>query len=168
MISAILSKKNLNPIVTELFIRERKLNISLALITQSYFTVPKNIRLNSADYFVVTIPNKKELQEIAFNRSSDIDFQDFMNLYKKSTVEPYSFLVIVKTVPSDIFLSFRENLLETILVNTAINDKIRDEKLQYDINREAAEISTLLSGKVDKHEHLTGGEELPFDQSRII
>ena len=117
MISAILSKKNLNPIVTELFIRERKLNISLALITQSYFTVPKNIRLNSADYFVVTIPNKKELQEIAFNRSSDIDFQDFMNLYKKSTVEPYSFLVIVKTVPSDIFLSFRENLLETILVN---------------------------------------------------
>ena len=114
------------------------------------------------------IPNKKELQEIAFNRSSDIDFQDFMNLYKKSTVEPYSFLVIVKTVPSDIFLSFRENLLETILVNMAINDKIRDEKLQYDINREAAEISTLLSGKVDKHEHLTGGEELPFDQSRII
>ena len=109
--------KNLNPIVTELSIRERKLNISLALITQSYFTVPKNIRLNSADYFVVTIPNKKELQEIAFNRSSDIDFQDFMNLYKKSTVEPYSFLVIVKTVPSDIFLSFRENLLETILVN---------------------------------------------------
>ena len=162
MISAILSKKNLNPIVTELFIRERKLNISLALITQSYFTVPKNIRLNSAYYFVVTIPNKKELQEIAFNRSSDIDFQDF--IYKK----PYSFLVIVKTVPSDIFLSFRENLLETILVNMAINDKIRDEKLQYDINREAAEILTLLSGKVDKHEHLTGGEELPFDQSRII
>ena len=117
MISDILSNKNLNPIVTELSIRERKLNISLALITQSYFTVPKNIRLNSADYFVVTIPNKKELQEIAFNRSSDIDFQDFMNLYKKSTVEPYSFLVIVKTVPSDIFLSFRENLLETILVN---------------------------------------------------
>ena len=117
MISDILSNKNLNPIVTELSIRERKLNISLALITQSYFTVPKNIRLNSADYFVVTIPNKTELQEIAFNRSSDIDFQDFMNLYKKSTVEPYSFLVIVKTVPSDIFLSFRENLLETILVN---------------------------------------------------
>ena len=117
MISDILSNKNLNPIVTELSIRERKLNISLALITQSYFTVPKNIRLNSADYFVVTIPNKKELQEIAFNRSSDIDFQDFMNLCKKSTVEPYSFLVIVKTLPSDIFLSFRENLLETILVN---------------------------------------------------
>ena len=111
MISDILSNKNLNPIVTELSIRERKLNISLALITQSYFTVPKNIRLNSADYFVVTIPNKTELQEIAFNRSSDIDFQDF--IYKK----PYSFLVIVKTVPSDIFLSFRENLLETILVN---------------------------------------------------
>ena len=50
----------------------------------------------------------------------------------------------------------------------AINDKIRDEKLQYDINREAAEISALLSGKVDKHEYFTGGEVLPFDQSRII
>ena len=110
MISDILSNKNLNPIVTELSIRERKLNISLALITQSYFTVPKNIRLNSADYFVVTIPNKKELQEIAFNRSSDIDFQDFMNLYKKSTVEPYSFLVIVKTLPSDKRESFRKNI----------------------------------------------------------
>ena len=117
MISDMLSNKNLNLIVTELFIRGRKLNISLALIAQSYFTVPKNIRLNSAHYFVMTIPNKKELQEIAFNRSSDIDFQAFMNLYKKSTVEPYYFLVIVKTFPSDNFLSFRENLLETILVN---------------------------------------------------
>ena len=49
-----------------------------------------------------------------------------------------------------------------------IDDKIRDKKLQYDINREAAKISALLSGKIDKYEFLTGEEILPFDQSRII
>ena len=79
-----LSNKKLNPIVTELFITGRKLNFSLVLITQSYFAVPKNIRLSSTHYFVMKIPNKRELQQIAFSHSSDIDFQDFMNLYKKS------------------------------------------------------------------------------------
>ena len=77
-----LSNKKLNPVVTELFIRGRKLNISLVFITQSYFVVPKNIRLNSTNCFIMKIPNKQELPEIAFNHSSDIDFQDFMNLYK--------------------------------------------------------------------------------------
>ena len=83
MIADMLSNKKLNPIVTELFIRGRKLNISLVFITQSYFAVPKNIRLNSTNYFIMKIPNKQELQQIAFNHSSDIDFKDFMNLYKK-------------------------------------------------------------------------------------
>ena len=75
------ANKKLNPIVTELFIKGRKLNISLVFITQSYFAVPKNIRLNSTHYFIMKIPNKQELQQIAFNHSSDIEFQDFMNLY---------------------------------------------------------------------------------------
>ena len=114
VIADILSNKKLNPIVTELFIRGRKLNISLVFITQSYFAVPKNLRLNSTHYFVMKIPNKRELQQIAFNHSSDIDFQDFMNLYKKSTAEPYSFLVIDTTLPSDNSLRFRKNILETI------------------------------------------------------
>ena len=114
MIADMLSNKKLNPIVTELFIRGRKLNISLVFITQSYFAVPKNIRLNSTHYFVMKIPNKRELQQIAFNHSSDLDFQDFMNLYKKSTAEPYSFLVIDTTLPSDNSLRFRKNLLEAI------------------------------------------------------
>ena len=74
MTADMLINKKLNPIVTELFIRERKSNISLIFITQSYFTVPKNIRLNSTHYFVMKIPSKKELQQIAFNHSSDIDF----------------------------------------------------------------------------------------------
>ena len=89
MIADMLSNKKLNPIVTELFIRGRKLNISLVFITQSYFTVPKNNRLNSTHYFLMKIPNKREPQQVAFNHSSDIDFQDLINLYKKCTAEPF-------------------------------------------------------------------------------
>ena len=114
MISDMLSNKKLNPVETELFIRGRKLSISLVFITQSYFAVPKDIRLNCKHYFIIKIPNKQELQQTAFNHSSDIDFQDFMNLYKKSTAKPYSFLVFDTTLPSDNFLCFRKNLLETI------------------------------------------------------
>ena len=89
MIADILSNKKRNLIVTELFIRGRKLKISLVFITQSYFTVPKNIRLNSTYYFNIKISNTRELQQIAFNHSSDIDFKDFMNLYKNCTANPY-------------------------------------------------------------------------------
>ena len=114
LIADMLSNKKLNPIVTELFIRGRKLNISLVFITQSYFAVPKNIRLNSTHYFVMKIPNKRRLPQIAFNKSSDVDFQDFLNLYKKCTEKPYSFLVIDTTLASDNSLRFRKNLLERI------------------------------------------------------
>ena len=75
MIADMLSNKNLNPTVTELFIRGRKLNIYLVFVTQSYFAVPKNIRLNSTRYFVMKILNKRELQQITFNHSSDTDFR---------------------------------------------------------------------------------------------
>ena len=78
-----LSNKKLNPVVIELFIRGRTVNIYLVLITQYYFGAPKNIGLNSTYYFVMKIPNKRELQEIAFNHSPDNGFQDFMNFYKK-------------------------------------------------------------------------------------
>ena len=74
MIADMLSNKKLHPIVSELFIRGRKLNISLVFTKQSYFAVPKNIRLYSTHYFVMKIPSKRELQQIAFNHSSDIDF----------------------------------------------------------------------------------------------
>ena len=113
-IADMLSNKKLNPIVTELFIRGRKLNISLVFITQSYFAAPKNIRLNSTHYFVMKIPNKRELQQIAFDHSSDIDFQDFMNLQKKCTAEPYFFLVTDTILSSDNSLCFGKNLLERI------------------------------------------------------
>ena len=58
------NNKKLNPIVTELFIRGRKLNSSLAFITQSYFSVPKNIRLTSMLYFIIKFRKKRELQQI--------------------------------------------------------------------------------------------------------
>ena len=62
-----ISNKKLNPIVTELFIRGRKLNILLVFVTQSYFKVPKDIKLNSTHYFIIKILNKRELQQIAIN-----------------------------------------------------------------------------------------------------
>ena len=71
-----LSNKTLNPIVEGLFFRDSKLNISLAFITHFYFAVPKNIILNCTHYFIMKIPNKEELHQIAFNHSSDIDFKD--------------------------------------------------------------------------------------------
>ena len=130
MIADIPSNKKLNPIVTELYIRGRKLNISLVFITQSYFAVPINIRLNSTHYFVVKIPNKRELRKISSNHLSDIDFQYFMNLYKKCVEKPYSSLVIDTTLPSDNSSHFRKNLAETMqkLIMTT-DDKIKNEKL---------------------------------------
>ena len=100
--------KNLicNLIVTELFLRGKKLNIYLVFITQSYFSVPKNIRLNSTHYFVMKIRNKEELQQIAFNHASDIDL---MNLYQKCTEKP-SFLVVDTTIASYNSSRFRKNL----------------------------------------------------------
>ena len=74
MIADMINNNKLNPIVTELFIRGRKLNISIVFITQSYFKVPKDVRLNSTHFFIMKIPNKRELQQIALNHSSDIDF----------------------------------------------------------------------------------------------
>ena len=111
MIADMINNNKLNPIVTELFIRGRKLNISIVFITQSYFKVPKDVRLNSTHFFIMKIPNKRELQQIALNHSSDIDFKDFMNIYQKYTKEPYSFLVNYTTLPSDDPLRFRKNLL---------------------------------------------------------
>ena len=98
--------------MTELFIRGRKSNISIDLITQSCFEVSKDVRLNSTHDFILKIPNKRELQQIALNHSSDIGFKDFRKIYKKCTVEKYSCLVSNTTLPSDNPLKFRKNLLE--------------------------------------------------------
>ena len=85
LIADMINNKKLNPIVTELFIRDRKINISIVFITQSYFKMPKDVRLNSTHFFIMKIPNKREPRQIATNQSLDIDFKDFIKIYKKCT-----------------------------------------------------------------------------------
>ena len=110
MIPDLINNKKLNSMITELFIRGRKLNISLVLITQSYFKVSKDVRLNSTDFFIMKISNKRELQQIALNHSSDISTKDFIKTYKKYTTKPYSFLANDATLASDNLLRFRKNI----------------------------------------------------------
>ena len=112
LIADTINNKRLNPVVTELFIRGRKLNISIVLITKSYFKVPKEVTVNTKQFFIIKVSNKRELQQIALNHSSDIDFKDFMKIYKKYTTESYSFLVNDTTLPSDDPFRFRKNLLK--------------------------------------------------------
>ena len=112
MIADIINNKKINSIVTELSIRGRKFDISIAFITQSYFKVPKDVRLNSTYFFVMKIQNQRELQQIASNHSSDIDFKEFIKIYKKCTAERYSFLVNDTTLLSNYPLRLRKNLLK--------------------------------------------------------
>ena len=111
------------------------------------------------------IPNKRELQQIALNHSSDIDFNNFIKIYKKCTAKPYSFLVNDTTLPSDDQKGSFRIIYNKIMT---IENQIKHEKLQHDINREAAKISALSSGKIDKYEYLTGEEILPSNQQKII
>ena len=110
MISDMIHNKKLNSIVPELFIRGRKLSISLVFITQLYFKVPKDVRLISSHFFIAKVPNKRELQQVGINHSSDINTKDFANIYRKYTDEPYSFLVNDTKFASNIPLRFRKNL----------------------------------------------------------
>ena len=91
MIADMINNKKLNSIITELFIRSRNLNISLIFITQSYFKVPKDVRLNTTHFFIMKIPNKRELQQIAINHSSDINTTDFVNIYKNVLINHIHF-----------------------------------------------------------------------------
>ena len=99
--------------MTELFIRGRKLNISLVFITQSYFNFPKDVRLNTSHFFITKTLSKRELQEIVINHSTDIATKDFVNIYRKCTAEPYSFFVNDTTYASDNPLRFRKIFLST-------------------------------------------------------
>ena len=91
-----------------MFIRGRKLNISLVFITQPYFKVPKDIRLNTSHFFIAKIPNKRDIQQIARNHSSDINTKDFANIYRKCTTEPYLFFVNDTMLASDNPLRIRK------------------------------------------------------------
>ena len=108
-----MSNKKFQAIIKELFIKCRKLNISLVFITQSYFSVPKDVRLNSTHHLIMKINPRKELQNIAINHSEDIDYKNFMKIYRECSRELYSFLTINTTLPASDPLKFRKNLLPT-------------------------------------------------------
>ena len=110
MIADIINNEKLYSIATKLFIRGSKWNISIVFITQSYFKVPKDVRLNTIHFFIAKIPNKRELREIAINHSSDISAKDFTNIYRECTVEPYSFFINDTTLASNNPLRFTKNL----------------------------------------------------------
>ena len=94
MIVDIMRGKKFKAIIKELFIRCRKLNISIVFITQSYFRTPKDARLNSTHYILIKIGNKKELKSNAEEKSGHLDYKYFFKMYKYCTKEPYSFMTI--------------------------------------------------------------------------
>ena len=114
MIADIMTNKKFQAIIKELFIRCRKLNISLVFITQSYFSVPKDVRLNSTHYLIMKINNRRELQNIAINHSVDIDYKDLMKIYRECAKEPYNFLTIDTTLPASDPQRFRKNLFNSL------------------------------------------------------
>ena len=114
MIAEIMTNKKFQSIIKELFIRCRKLNISLVFITQSFFSVPKDVRLNSTHYMIMKMNSRKELQNIAINHSADFDYKDFIKIYRDCVKQLYSFLTIDTTLPSSNLLRFRKNLFDTL------------------------------------------------------
>ena len=110
MIAGMIHNEKLDSIVTELFIRGRKLNTSLVFIAQLNFKAPKDVRLNTSHFIIAKIPNKRKLQQIVINHSSDISTKDFINIYRECTAKPYSFLVNDTTLASNNPLRFRKNL----------------------------------------------------------
>ena len=101
MISSVMSDKKAQQVLKELFIRWRKLNISLCFLTQSYFSVPRNVRLNCTHYIIFKLNSRRELQNVAINHSDDIDYKDFVKIHRDFTKEPYNFLTNDTTQPVD-------------------------------------------------------------------
>ena len=102
--------KAFQALAEELFIRCRKLNILLVFVSQPHFFVPKDVRVNLPHYLIMKIHSKKVLKNIAINHSADIDYNDFVKIYRACTKEPYSFLTIDTALPASDPLRFRKNL----------------------------------------------------------
>ena len=109
MIVDLLSNKKLNPIVTELFIRGIKLNISLVFITQTYFAVPKNVRLNTMRYFIIKIPNKWEPQQIAFHHSSELNLKNLW-IFMKNVLQNHILFDLLMLLLHQIILHVSEGI----------------------------------------------------------
>ena len=114
MIADIMDNRRFQAIIKEVFIRCRKLNISLVFITQPYFFVPKGVRLNSTHYLIMKINNRKELKNIAIDHSADIDYNNFMKIYRECRKELFNFFAIDTTLPASNPLRFRKNLFDSL------------------------------------------------------
>ena len=114
MIANIMTNRIFQVIIKELFIRCRKLNMSLAFITQSFFSVAKDVRLNSTHYLIMKMNNRRELQNIAINHSAETDYKDFMKIYRECTKEPVNLLTIDTMLPANDPLRFRKNLFDSL------------------------------------------------------
>ena len=112
MIADIEYNKNFKRIIKELFYRALKINVSIVIITQSYFRALKDARINSTHYMLMKISNKKELKKIAEEKSGHLDYKDFLKIYYHCTKEPYSFMTI-DTKPAAT-IPFRKNFDELI------------------------------------------------------
>ena len=116
MIADIMANKKFQAIIKELFIRCRILSTSLIFITQSYFKVPKDVRLKmSTHHIIIKIHNKREFQNIAFDHSADIGCKDFLKTYRNCTKKPYSFFTIDTKLPADNPMRFRKNFSDSLL-----------------------------------------------------
>ena len=164
MIADIMTNKKIGDIIKELFIRCIKVNISLVFVIQSYFSAPKDMRLNSTHYLIMRINSGKESQNIKINHSADIDFNDFMRIYRECTREPYFFLTIDTTLSAGNPLRFRNTLIKMTATDKIkiVDNKIKLNQLQYEAakvkdSREAAKVFALSSKNLlEKYKYLTG------------
>ena len=113
MISHVMSDKKAQQVLKELFIKYRKLNISLCFLTQSYFNVPRDVRLNCTHYIIFKLNKKRQLQNIVIDHSCDVDYKDFVKIYRNCTKELFNFLTIDTTKPvgEKFIKNFDESLL---------------------------------------------------------
>ena len=133
-------------------------------MSQSYFQVPKTISLITTHYFIIKMPNKRELHQIALNHSSNVEFKDIINPYKDYTKESFSRLGNDLTLPSDNPYRFIKNLLKKTVSKKikTISNKIEEIKCQYQtLDRQTAKILALSSRTVGKYEFSIGKDVLP-------
>ena len=106
------------------------MNISFAFISQSNFFVPKDVRINSTDYLIMKINNKRQLQNIATNHFADIDYRDFEKIDKECTKEPHSFFTIDTTLPASDPLGFRKKLFLFYKIRVTDQFEMLDQKIK--------------------------------------
>ena len=138
-------------------------------LSHSHVSVPKDVRLNSTHYLIMKINDKRELQNIVTNHSAHIDYNDFVKIYRECTRKPFNFLTIDTTLPASDPLKCRKYYFLLVKMTVTdqlkiIDDKIKVNQAQYDLNRLTAKISALPSGESRKYEYLTG-EDLRYQPS---